>query len=141
MFDLGWDKLIVVGILIGLVAGPERLREWRRSVPRTIGRWHALYQQGRAQVVEDLDELAPDWREYDPRLLHPRRILKDLTDAARQEAVRTEREPQEAMPTGDAGVPTGEFATEESRVDGEVGGPTESVDGDPQGHSTARESP
>ncbi|MDU0344667.1 hypothetical protein RWH44_03015 [Microbacterium sp. KSW2-29] len=78
MFDLGIDKMIVVAVLVGLIMGPERLRELRRALPRHIGRIHALYQQGRAQVVDELDELAPDWREYDPRALHPRRILKDI---------------------------------------------------------------
>ena len=78
MFDLGIDKMIVVAVLVGLIMGPDRLRELRRALPRHIGRLHALYQQGRAQVVDELDELAPDWREYDPRSLHPRRILNDI---------------------------------------------------------------
>lgn len=78
MFDFGIDKMIVVAVLVGLIMGPERLRELRRALPRHIGRLHALYQQGRAQVVDELNELAPDWREYDPRPLHPRRILKDI---------------------------------------------------------------
>ncbi len=82
MFDFGIDKMIVVAVLVGLVMGPERLRDLRRSLPQYVGRIHALYQQGRTQVVDELNELAPDWREYDPRQLHPRRILQDLNAAA-----------------------------------------------------------
>ncbi len=87
MFDLGIDKMIVVAVLVGVIMGPERLRELRRALPRHIGRLHALYQQGRAQVVDELDELAPDWREYDPRPLHPRRILKDIASGATESAI------------------------------------------------------
>lgn len=82
MFDFGIDKMIVVAVLVGLIMGPERLRDLRRSLPQHIGRLHALYLQGRAQVVDELNELAPDWREYDPRQLHPRRIIQDLNAAA-----------------------------------------------------------
>lgn len=78
MFGIEFDKLIFVGVLIGLIVGPARLVEWRRKVPRMVGRMHALYQQGRAQVTRDLDDMAPDWREYDPRQLHPRRILREI---------------------------------------------------------------
>ena len=82
MFDFGIDKMIVVAVLVGLIMGPERLRDLRHSLPQHIGRLHALYLQGRAHVVDELNELAPDWREYDPRQLHPRRILQDLNAAA-----------------------------------------------------------
>lgn len=86
MFDIGIDKLVVVGILVGLIMGPERLREWRRALPRHLGRLYALYQQGRSQVVSELDDLAPDWREYDPRQLHPRSVLRDLEETAKAAA-------------------------------------------------------
>lgn len=78
MFGIELDKLLFVGILIGLIVGPARLVEWRRKLPQMVGRVHALYQQGKAQVTRDLDDMAPDWREYDPRQLHPRRILREL---------------------------------------------------------------
>ncbi|MFF7681929.1 twin-arginine translocase TatA/TatE family subunit [Microbacterium sp. NPDC007973] len=102
MFDLGIDKMIVVAVLVGLIMGPERLRELRRALPRHIGRLHAMYQQGRAQVVDELNELAPDWREYDPRPLHPRRILKDIASGATESAVPT------AGPNEDSGGAAGE---------------------------------
>lgn len=86
MFGIDVDKLLLVGILVGLIVGPTRLRGWRRELPRIVGRVHALYQQGRADVTRDLDDLAPDWREYDPRQFHPRRILRDLGADVRREA-------------------------------------------------------
>lgn len=89
MFDIGIDKLVVVGVLVGLIVGPERLREWRRALPRQLGRLYALYQQGRSQVVSELDDLAPDWREYDPRQLHPRSVLRDLEETAKSAAIAT----------------------------------------------------
>lgn len=86
MFGIDVDKLLLVGILVGLIVGPARLREWRQKLPQMIGRVHALYQQGKAGVTRDLDDLAPDWREYDPRQLHPRRVLRDLGADVRREA-------------------------------------------------------
>lgn len=86
MFGIEFDKLLFVGILVGLIVGPARLNEWRRRLPQIVGRVHALYQQGRAQVTRDLDDLAPDWREYDPRQFHPRRILRELGADVRRDA-------------------------------------------------------
>lgn len=86
MFDFGLDKLLLVGILVGVILGPSRLRELRQTIPRSLGRLHALYLEGRSQVIDELDDLAPDWREYDPRALHPRRILRELADTAARDA-------------------------------------------------------
>lgn len=123
MFDIGIDKLLIVGVLVGLILGPERLREWRRSIPRTIGRVHALYLQGKAQVVEDLNELAPDWREYDPRLLHPRRILRDLNDAAVQQNVEPDSDRMRS------GVAAGASPGEESPSGADGHGSTDAAQG------------
>lgn len=87
MFGIDLDKLILVGVLVGLIVGPTRLKEWRRKLPQLVGRVHALYQQGRADVTRDLNELAPDWRDYGPRQLHPRRILAELQADMRRTAV------------------------------------------------------
>lgn len=114
VFDIGIDKLVVVGVLIGLIAGPARLREWRRALPRFVGRAHALYQQGRQQVVDDLDELAPDWREYDPRQLDPRRILRELGE----EATRSGSPVGRASSATSAGASPGEVAADDDRRDG-----------------------
>lgn len=82
MFDIGIDKLMVVGVLVGLIAGPERLLSWSRTVMHGIGRMRAAYQQGKVSVVSELNELAPEWRDYDPRRLHPRRILREALEGA-----------------------------------------------------------
>lgn len=104
MFDFGIDKMIVVAVLVGLIMGPERLRELRRALPRHVGRIHALYLQGRAQVVDELNELAPDWREYDPRRLHPRRILQDLDAAATASSTEPADQMRSGGEPGEAGV-------------------------------------
>lgn len=103
MFDFGIDKMIVVAVLVGLIMGPERLRELRRALPRHVGRIHALYLQGRAQVVDELNELAPDWREYDPRQLHPRRILQDLNAAATASTTTSTEQMRSSGEPGEAG--------------------------------------
>jgi sec-independent protein translocase protein TatB len=86
VFGIELDKLLFVGVLVGLIVGPTRLNEWRRKLPQVVGRVHALYQQGRAQVTRDLDDMAPDWREYDPRQLDPRRVLRELGADVRKAA-------------------------------------------------------
>lgn len=108
MFDLGIDKMIVVAVLVGLIMGPERLRELRRALPRHVGRIHALYLQGRAQVVDELNELAPDWREYDPRQLHPRRILQDLNAASTASSSTSAEQVISSGEPGEAGGLPGE---------------------------------
>ncbi|MDZ5146123.1 Sec-independent protein translocase family protein [Microbacterium testaceum] len=81
MFDLGWDKIVLVGILVGLVAGPERLVAWSKTAVQLLGRIRGAYQDGKSNVVGELDQFAPDWRTYDPRQIDPRRIIKSaLTD-------------------------------------------------------------
>lgn len=112
---MGMDKLIFVGVIVGLIIGPERLREWRHSLPRAVGRMHALYLQGKSQVVDDLNELAPDWREYDPRLLHPKRIIRDLTDAAAQQALEADRDRAKSGLT--AGVSPGDVSASDPHPD------------------------
>ncbi len=80
MFDMGWDKLLLVGLLVGLVAGPERLLAWSRTAVQMLGRLRGAYREGKAQVVGELDQFAPDWRSYDPRQMDPRRIIRSALE-------------------------------------------------------------
>lgn len=141
MFDFGIDKMIVVAVLVGLIMGPERLRDLRRSLPQHIGRLHALYLQGRAQVVDELNELAPDWREYDPRQLHPRRIIQDLNAAAAASAppeVSSGVGPGEPLGRADDAVRPTQRAVPDA--DADAGGPGARND-DGRGPSPVRASP
>lgn len=138
MFDLGIDKMIVVAVLVGLIMGPERLRELRRALPRHIGRIHALYQQGRAQVVDELDELAPDWREYDPRALHPRRILKDIAAGTTAPATTAATVPGERPGEATAAPERGD---EDAPWTPPVGGPTTAGEGEQMSRKRAGSPP
>lgn len=113
MFGIELDKLIFVGVLIGLIVGPARLVEWRRKLPQMIGRVHALYQQGRAQVTRDLDDMAPDWREYDPRQLHPRRILRELGADVRKAAESDGEQVNSHLSAGESPVEPAAHARDE----------------------------
>lgn len=116
MFGIELDKLIFVGVLIGLIMGPARLVEWRRKLPQMVGRMHALYQQGRAQVTRDLDDMAPDWREYDPRQLHPRRILRELGADVRKATESDGEQVGSDLPAGESPVePLAHARDEKSR--------------------------
>lgn len=103
MFDIGWDKLLLVAMLVGLVAGPERLMDWSRSAVQFLGRAREAYRTGKATVVGELDQFAPDWRSYDPRRMDPRRIIRDALEGGEPPATPAP-EPVTAPPTTTVGV-------------------------------------
>lgn len=146
MFDFGLDKLLLVGILVGVILGPSRLRELRQTIPRSLGRLHALYLEGRSQVVDELDDLAPDWREYDPRALHPRRILRELADTAARDAAaggeRTSSDPAQGESEGEGDEVPPKTRRESSAVslhdapDTAKGTPSEAPSAPPDGETS-----
>ncbi|MEX0153023.1 Sec-independent protein translocase TatB [Microbacterium sp. LMI1-1-1.1] len=103
MFDMGWDKLLLVAMLVGLVAGPERLMGWSRSAVQFLGRAREAYRAGKAQVVGELDQFAPDWRSYDPRRMDPRRIIRDALEGG-EPAPPVAAQPAEASAAPTIGV-------------------------------------
>lgn len=90
MLEIGFDKLALVALLVGVIAGPDRLVQWSRAFVSGMRRVRAAYQGGKSRLVDELDTAAPDWRELDPRKFHPRRILRDITALDDPAAVRPE---------------------------------------------------
>lgn len=81
MLGIELDKMLVVVVLVGVIAGPQRLLMWSRSAIHWLRRARVMYRDGKNQIARELDEMAPDWREMDPRKLHPKRMLHEVLEA------------------------------------------------------------
>lgn len=84
MFDINGGEFLVLALLVGLLLGPDRLPELARSAARLIRRGRDFATGASAQMKTemgvDLDTV--DWRRYDPRQYHPKRIVQNaLSDA------------------------------------------------------------
>ncbi len=79
MLDINGGEFLVIALLVGLLLGPDRLPELARSAARLIRRGRDFATGASAQMkVEigvDLDQV--DWRRYDPRQYHPKRIVQN----------------------------------------------------------------
>jgi sec-independent protein translocase protein TatB len=97
MFDIGMEKFLLIAVAVGLIAGPERLVSWMRTLSTYARRFRDAFREGKSQVTGELDRAAPDWRSLDPRRVDPRRIIRDALTADLSSPV-----PPRAHPTEDA---------------------------------------
>lgn len=84
MFDINGGEFVVLALLAALLLGPDRLPELARGAGRLIRRGRDFATGATAQMKEEMgvDLDAVDWRRYDPRQYHPRRIVQNaLSDA------------------------------------------------------------
>ena len=72
MFDIGFSELLVIGVIILVVMGPERLPETLKGINLWVGRIKALLSSAKKEIEDELgiDEV----REQ----LHNEKILRDL---------------------------------------------------------------
>ena len=72
MFDIGFSELLVIGVIILVVMGPERLPETLKGINLWIGRIKASLSSAKKEIEDELgiDEV----REQ----LHNEKILRDL---------------------------------------------------------------
>ena|GEM_PF-2847053 len=88
MLDINGGEFIVLGLLVALVLGPDRLPELARSAGRLIRRGRDYATGASAQMKNEMgvDLDGVDWTRYDPRQYHPRRIVQNaLSDAFEDE--------------------------------------------------------
>lgn len=84
MLDINGGEFVVLALLAALLLGPDRLPDLARSAARLVRRGRDFATGASAQMKEemgvDLDQV--DWRRYDPRQYHPKRIVQNaLSDA------------------------------------------------------------
>ncbi|MFG6401816.1 MULTISPECIES: Sec-independent protein translocase TatB [unclassified Microbacterium] len=84
-FGLTIEKLLLIGVIAGLLIGPERLPRYAEGLARLTKRVRGMLQGAQTRVR---DEMGPDfedvdWRKLDPRQYDPRRIIREalLDDA------------------------------------------------------------
>ena len=83
MFDLGLDKLLVIGVLALFLVGPDKLPLYAAQLARWIRVARTLADEAKHRVAT---EMGPefedvDWASLDPRRYHPRRLLQEAWNA------------------------------------------------------------
>lgn len=79
VFGLTIEKLIVIGVIAGLILGPDRLTQFAAVLGRTVRRARTLLASSKERIEEEFPDI--DWKKVDPRQYNPRRIIADaLTD-------------------------------------------------------------
>jgi sec-independent protein translocase protein TatB len=79
VFDLSFEKLLVIGLLALFLVGPDRLPALAAQLGRWVRTAKAMTDTAKERVRE---ELGPDfddeaWRQLDPRRYDPRRIVRE----------------------------------------------------------------
>lgn len=90
-FGLTIEKLLLIGLVAGLLIGPERLPRYVETLTRFARRARDYVTTAKTRVKEemgpDFDDV--DWRTLDPRQYDPRRIIREaLLDDAPVPTVR-----------------------------------------------------
>ncbi|MDR6865540.1 sec-independent protein translocase protein TatB [Microbacterium resistens] len=78
-FGLTFEKILLIGVIAGLLIGPERLPKYAATFSQFVRR-AGEYMRGakdkvREEVGPEINDL--DWRKLDPRQYDPRRIIRD----------------------------------------------------------------
>jgi sec-independent protein translocase protein TatB len=90
-FGLTIEKLLLIGIVAGLLIGPERLPRYVESLTKFAKRAREYVSTAKTKMKDemgsDFDDV--DWRTLDPRQYDPRRIIREaLLDDAPVPTVR-----------------------------------------------------
>jgi sec-independent protein translocase protein TatB len=90
---LGFEKLLVIGVVALFLIGPDRLPEYATRLARLVRTMRRMLDDAKERVR---DEMGPDfdeeeWRRLDPRQYDPRRIIRD---ALLEPDESEEREPE-----------------------------------------------
>lgn len=112
MFGLSFDKLILLGVILVVIIGPERLPQYAAKFARLVRTVRAMADSAkeriRGEMGPEFDDI--DWVKLDPRQYDPRRIVRDalLEDPAPRVSVRR---PGDGQP-GDERLADGRLADE-----------------------------
>jgi sec-independent protein translocase protein TatB len=76
---VGFEKLLVIGLLAMFLLGPEKLPDYAARLARLVRAGRRMLDDANARVREELgDDFDPEeWRKLDPRQYDPRRIIRD----------------------------------------------------------------
>jgi sec-independent protein translocase protein TatB len=78
-FGLTIEKLLLIGVVAGLLIGPERLPRYVESLTKFVKRAREYVTTAKTKMKDemgaDFDDV--DWRTLDPRQYDPRRIIRE----------------------------------------------------------------
>jgi len=78
-FGLTIEKILLIGVIAGLLIGPERLPQYAERFAHFVRRAGEFMRGAKDKVKEEvgpeINDL--DWRKLDPRQYDPRRIIRD----------------------------------------------------------------
>ncbi|GGO84754.1 hypothetical protein GCM10011584_03090 [Nocardioides phosphati] len=83
MLDVGWGELFVIGLVVVLVMGPDRLPEFAAQAGRFIRRLKGYADAARDDLRR---ELGPEYADLELRDLDPRRMVRKHIDEALRDA-------------------------------------------------------
>lgn len=79
MFDLSFEKLLVIGVIALFVIGPERLPAYAKKLGEWVRIAKSITDGAKSRIREEMgpefDDV--DWQKLDPRQYDPRRIIRE----------------------------------------------------------------
>lgn len=92
MFDLSFEKLLVIGVIALFLIGPQRLPAYAAQLARWVRVARTMVdgakERVRAEMGPEFDDV--DWQRLDPRRYDPRTIIREaLLDEPVPQPVRT----------------------------------------------------
>lgn len=100
----GWELLALMFLAV-VILGPERLPEYAAKLAHAIRRLRVMAEGAKGQLKEQLgpEYSDIDWRQYDPRLYDPRRIVREALAEPLADVTRPFRESVDEVSRADFG--------------------------------------
>jgi sec-independent protein translocase protein TatB len=110
---VGFEKLLVIGLLAMFLLGPERLPEYAARLARFVRTARRMLDDANQRMKDELGEDfdLDEWRKLDPRQYDPRRIIRDALlepDPDREDEPEPEEAPEPAPRAAARAAGTGE---------------------------------
>jgi sec-independent protein translocase protein TatB len=82
MFELPFNKLVIIGVLAAFLIGPQRLPLYAAKLAQLIMGAKTNASGAKDRLTDQLGEDAQDvdWKQLDPRQYDPRRIVREALD-------------------------------------------------------------
>lgn len=107
MFELSFEKLIVIGLVAAFLIGPERLPAYAAQLARLVKVLRGMASDAKGRLEEELGpDVEVDWRRLDPRQYDPRRIVREalLEDDGRTGGAVVDDRSRERLVEPDVGL-------------------------------------
>jgi sec-independent protein translocase protein TatB len=76
MFDLSFEKLLVIGVIALFLIGPQHLPRYAAQLGKWVRLLRTMTDGAKERMREEMGEDV-DWQQLDPRRYDPRRIIRE----------------------------------------------------------------